>query len=117
MPDYFQDRSNQTLFTAHYNTRCKKVKKFKFSLTYHLGFHGDGHAGHGEQGEDGLVEALILKEVSREVNGEEVALGAHVRHVPEGDVGFAYHELSPAEHVAVHTWRSRKDLLLLKVMI
>lgn len=42
--------------------------KFKIHLTWHLWFHSDSHTSHGEEREDGLVEALVLKEVSSEVN-------------------------------------------------
>ena len=77
----------------------------KTSITYQLGLHGNSHASHGEEGEDGLVEAVVLKEVSREVDRDEVTLGAHVDHVPEGDISLTHHKLAPTEHNAIHTWR------------
>lgn len=49
----------------------------------------------------------MLKEVSREVNGEELCRGAHAGNVPEGHVGFTDDKLTPAEHDAVHSWRRR----------
>lgn len=79
----------------------EKFKRLK--PTHQLGFHGNGHASHGEEGEDGLVQALVLKEVSREVNREEVTLGAHTGHMPEDDVSFTYRKLTPAEHDAIYT--------------
>ena len=70
--------------------------------TYELGLHGDGLAGHGEQGEDPLVGILTLDGVPPEVHREEVALRSHVDHVPEGDVALAGRKLPPAEHPPVH---------------
>lgn len=78
-----------------------------FPLTYNLRLHGDGQATHGEECEDRLVQPLMLKEVSREVNGEEVCRGAHAGNVPEGHVGFTDDKLTPAEHDAVHSWGRR----------
>lgn len=79
-------------------------------LTYDLGLHGDGHAAHGEEREDGLVEPLVLEEVAREVNGEEVFLGAHAGNVPERHVGFADDKLTLGKHDSVHTCR-RADVV------
>lgn len=77
----------------------------KTSITQQLGLHGNCQASHGEEGEDGLVKAVVPKEVSREVDRNEVALGAHIDHVPEGDISLAHHKLAPAEHDPIHTWR------------
>lgn len=52
-----------------------------------------------------MIKTLVLKEVSREVNGEEVALGTHAGHMPEGNICLAYCKLTPTEHDAVHTWK------------
>lgn len=49
----------------------------------------------------------MLKEVSREVNGEELFLGTHAGDVPEGDVRLTDGKLTLAEHDAVDTWRKR----------
>lgn len=49
------------------------------------------------------MKAVVQKKVSCEIDGEEVALGAHVGHVPEGDIGLTHHILAPAEHDAVYT--------------
>lgn len=51
-----------------------------------------------------MIKTLVLKEVSSEVNGEEVALGAHAGHMPEGNICLAYYKLTPTEHDAVHAW-------------
>lgn len=75
------------------------------TLTHHLGFHGNGHASHGEEGENGLIKALVLKEVSRKVNREEIALGANIGYMPECDISFTNHKLTATEHDAVHTWK------------
>lgn len=79
-----------------------------FALTHHLGFHGNGHASHWEEGEDRLVEASVLKEVPREVNREEVTLGAHTGHMPECNISFTDDELAATEHDAIHTWGQRE---------
>lgn len=52
-----------------------------------------------------MIKTLVLKEVSREVNGEEVALGTHTGHMPEGNVCLADYKLTPTEHDAVHAWK------------
>lgn len=78
-----------------------------FPLTENFRLHGDGQATHGEECEDRLVKPLMLKEVSCEVNGEEIFLGARAGDVPEGDVSFTDDKLTLAEHDAVHTCRRR----------
>lgn len=58
------------------------------------------------------MEAFILKQVSSEVDGEEVALGSNVCHVPEGDIGLTHDKLTLAEHDAIYIWRIFKESLL-----
>ena len=48
---------------------------------------------------------MVLKGVSCEVDGEKVALGAHIGHVPEHDITLTHCELVPAEHYAIDTWK------------
>lgn len=74
-----------------------------YPLTNNLRLHGKSYSGHGKQGEDRLVEALVLKHVSSEVDGEEVTLGAHTGNVPEGHISLTHHKLTPAEHDAIYT--------------
>lgn len=50
----------------------------------------------------------MLKEVSREINREEIALGAHAGHMPERNVRLTYYKLTPAEHDAVYAWKKGK---------
>lgn len=59
-----------------------------------------------------MIKTLVLKEVSREVNGKEVALGTHTGHVPEGNICLAYYKLTATKHDAVHAWKKEriKDL-------
>lgn len=52
-----------------------------------------------------MIKTLVLKEVSREVNREEVALGTHTGHMPEGNICLAYCKLTPTEHDAIHAWK------------
>lgn len=55
-----------------------------------------------------MVKALVLKQVSREVNREEITLGAHTGYMPECNLSFTYYKLTTAEHDAVYTWRRRE---------
>lgn len=79
-----------------------------FALTHHLWLHGNGDACHGEEGEDRLIKALVLKEISREVNREEIALGAHAGHMPERNVRLTYYKPTAAEHDAIYAWKTGK---------
>lgn len=78
-------------------------------LTDQLCLHGDRYGSHGEEGEDRLVKAFILKQVSGKINREEVTLGAHVGHMPEGDISLTHDELTSPEHDAIYTWRVQKQ--------
>lgn len=49
----------------------------------------------------------MLKEVSHEVNGEKIILGAYTGYVPERNISFTDYKLTPAEHDAIYTWRRR----------
>lgn len=54
-----------------------------------------------------MVEASVLKEVPREVNGEEITLSSHTGHMPECNIRFTDDELTAAEHDAIYTWGQR----------
>lgn len=79
-------------------------------LTNQIGLHGNSYGSHGEEGEDRLIDALVLKQISREIDREEVTLGSHIGHMPEGHVCLTHDKLTSAEHDAIYTCRRRRQI-------